>query len=576
MSKGAPDWLHGDLPADDKFRSHWAAYLAERLRTGMETADARFVARRLRRIALEKIGDVSLNASADLHMFGVVLELRTGQFKKNAFHVRIPDGLDLNQITNAMLAPEDRRKMYAQARQTALKKLEGCRSAEIDGWPALWGAWIDFIVAERVVYRWWPAEVRNTAERTEEVGRLFDEEQYRSLSKEDSELEEAFADIVTAMALHASDEAQEKLRGELLGVHAEQGKLRARARLREMRQQFQVTPWNYARWETELRSGPALAAEEPATITEPPAGEQPSAEPATIVEPPAEPSPRVHILARWIKARQSGNAAELASLLDELLGWGRTGSPIERAVALSEAAAVIAAADLSTGYGIALAAGDAIDAALAGLPVAERQTALHGALGSTLNSVLGVLLKVSKIEGDSVDRGVYAWIRRLYDSPDLPEGLRGLDLRRVVAHYRGGGEAAAVWNFDRVGYDHRFLILGEQGAVGWRFMFEPDGSVAMDPFALSAQDVAVLRRPPGRTCTAAERDALRRALFGPWVGFRLEVGLSFPGAVLVRRSKELAGIDLTWLGGTPGDEEPVWPALAWFDLLDDLAAVTSV
>lgn len=561
MSSGAQDWLHGDLPGDDEFRSNWAAYLTERLRAGTVTADARFVARGLRRTALEKTvkQSVSLNAAADLRMSGVVLERRAGQFK-NAFHVRIPDGLDLNQITSAMLSSEDRREMYVEVRRTALKKLERCRSAEIYGWPALLGEWIDFIVAERVVHRWWPAENRKTAERTEEVGRLFDEVQYRNLSKEDSELEEACADICTTILLYATDEGQETLHCELLEVHADQGKLRARARLREMRQQFQVTPWNYARWETELRPGPQASAEL--------ATEQ-SSEPATVAERSADPSPPLHSLARWVEAKRSGDAAELTSLLDELLEWGRTGSSIKRAVGVSEAAVVIAEADLSTGYGVALAAGDAIDATLVGLPEAERQTALHSVLAPALNNVLEVLLKVSKLEGDSVDRGAYAWIRRLHRSPDLPEGLRELDLRRLVAHYRGAGEAAVVWSFDRMGYDHRFLVLGEQSAVGWRFMFEPDGSVAMDPFEFSAQDMAVLRRPPGRTRTTAQRDALRKALFGPWIGYRLEVGLSFPGAVLMRRSEELAGLDLTWLGDASGDEEPVWPALAWFDRLDE-------
>ncbi|PZG07848.1 hypothetical protein C1I95_30545 [Micromonospora craterilacus] len=538
----------------------------------METADAQFVAQRLQRIALEKIsgGSISLNASADLRMFGIVLGRRARQFK-NAFRVHIPDGLDLNQITGAMLAPEDRREMYIEVRRTALKKLERCRSTNINAWSTLWGAWIDFIVAERVVSRWWPAEYRSTAERTEEVGLLFDEEQYRSLSKQDSELEEAFADIFSAMMVYASDEAQEELHGRLLEVCAEHGKLRARTRLREMRQQFQVSPWNFVRWEAELRTGSPAGAEpaveqtpaEPASAAEPP-----SAKPATVAELPDEPSP-VHILARWVEARWSRDSAGLASLLDELLEWGRTGSPIERAVALSEAAGVIAQTDLSTGYGAALTAGDAIDVALAGLPDAELQAVLHDVLAPTLNNILEVLLAASKPMGDSVDRGAYAWIRRLHCSPDLPEALRELGLRRLIAHYQGTGEATMVWRVDRVGYDHRFLTLGEQSAAGWRFMFEPGGSVAMDPFRFSKQDVAVLRRPPGRARTAAERDALRKALFGPWIGFRLEVGLSFPGAVLVRRSEELSSLDLTWLGGTPGDEEPVWPALDWFDRLDD-------
>jgi len=566
MTNDGQDWLHGNLSRDDEFRGRWAAYLAERLRDGMTVDDAVFVARRLQQIAVKRCAEtsVSLNAASDLCMLGVVLERKALRFE-TAFHARMPQGIDLHQLVSAMLLGHDRRQMYLDVRRTAFKKLEQCRSDEVDGWPALFGSWTDFVIAERVVYRWWPAEQHGTARRHDEVGRIFDEDEYRTLSKEDSELEEAFADIFTAMTLYSTDESQEDLRRELLAIRASHGRFQARARLREMRQEFLVAPWNYARWDSELRLEPRTSAEAAAV----PSSAEPAPARGTEPEPPAG-SESEPVFLRWMEAKRFRRTAELTSLLDELLAWGRNGSPMVRALAFSEASAVIAEADLGTGYRVALAASDAIDATLTSLPDAGSQTALHSMLAPAINNVLEVLLALSKLEGDHVDRGAYAWVRRMQGAPDLSSELRKLDLMRLVAHYEDASDPAAVWRFRQSGYDHRFLVFSDEAAAGWRFMFEPDGSVAMDPFELSTRDVAVIQAPTGRTRTPAERDALRQALFGPWVGLRLDVGQPFEEAILLRRAEELADLDLTWLRDSAGGRDPGWPALAWFDHLDQV------
>ena len=98
------------MPGDNKFRTEWVDYFSARMRSGIGIDDAFFVARRLQGLALEKMvaRTVSLGAASDLQMFGIMLGRAVRHFSDthpdaNAFHVQVPENIELNELTNALL-----------------------------------------------------------------------------------------------------------------------------------------------------------------------------------------------------------------------------------------------------------------------------------------------------------------------------------------------------------------------------------------------------------------------------------------------------------------------------------------
>ena len=264
------DWLHGDLPDDDTFRAGWAEYFAIRLSEGMALVEADLIRRRLFIIAVDRATkrNISLNAAADLVMFGRILRAVASEFSRRqpsatAFRAQTPPDVELRGLTTQLLgvfgSAEERREQvrrtYWGARQDASDLLDQCRDPATTGsWQELYGAALSFLVLEKVVHRWVPASRPDGSGPTDQVAQLFGGSDQERLEKLDAELEEGVADITVAMALHWSDAGQTDLHDKIIRTRENDGRLAARILLREMRQDFRVTPWHYTLWDEETAS----------------------------------------------------------------------------------------------------------------------------------------------------------------------------------------------------------------------------------------------------------------------------------------------------------------------------------
>lgn len=264
----ASDWLHRRLEGDDLHLANWSGYLSGRLDNEMQIDDAEFVAHHLRNVALTETSrcNISISTGADLTMIA-----RSLLGVCAAFRTRFPDGDALRVGLGVIEDParlsrclftvvhsgDDRAKAltttYWEMRHEARVAYERCHDSEtITGWPELYTAWLHALIAERMVYLNCPASMRDGSGPDPRVKELFSEDEQMTLEKLDAELEEGFADIFTAMTLHATDEAQAEFHAALLSAYAENGRLEARKLLREMRRDFRVVPWNVQSWDAEF------------------------------------------------------------------------------------------------------------------------------------------------------------------------------------------------------------------------------------------------------------------------------------------------------------------------------------
>jgi hypothetical protein len=261
------DWLHGDLATDEEFRNRWAAYLQVRLAVGMEISDAEYVSRRLDAIAVEKTASMaaSFNAGADLMMFARTLAsaVRRGHaVDSEGLQLHVQPGTDLVRLTAVLFraahaGDDSSAALVAEhwsVRQEAEQTVARCRDDDVQSWSQLIPRWIEAMLRERLVYRWYPASKRNGSGPTSQVQRLFGDADQLRLEKQDAELEENFADMFTALLLHATDEGQTAAHEAVMTCLDESGRLAARALLREMRRDFRIAPWNFATWDDELRT----------------------------------------------------------------------------------------------------------------------------------------------------------------------------------------------------------------------------------------------------------------------------------------------------------------------------------
>ncbi|MCJ0980972.1 hypothetical protein O4160_25645 [Rhodococcus sp. IEGM 1401] len=269
MSLPQPDWLHGRLEGDDAYLANWSFYLSTRLGAGIQIDDAEFIALRLMSLAHRDVAarKISISAGADLTLIARSLQeictaFRTAFPSGDAVRARLGVIEDPFQLLRKLVTlahnGEDaaawRVSIYWDLRREARAAYKCCNNPEtITGWPQLISAWLWALIKERIVYRYVPASMPDGSGPDPRVKELFSEDEQEILEKIDAELEEGFADIVTALVCYGTDEVQSENYAQVLAVHATDGRLEARRLLRDMSRDFRATPWNFKAWDAKLK-----------------------------------------------------------------------------------------------------------------------------------------------------------------------------------------------------------------------------------------------------------------------------------------------------------------------------------
>ncbi|GAA0944595.1 hypothetical protein GCM10009554_38870 [Kribbella koreensis] len=257
-----------ELPGDSDYIENWVEIFVDCLNLGARREDTDYLFGVLEsRTVREKLNSGQISARAASTPLGILTLVRlyldfigldtvppAGGWKLSVAPTTSADHLSSSIVNEIEWGRREvfLRRFYVELRDKEQAALECCRGSDIQSWDDLWSAWLYFNARRSATNRFAPAVWLGEC-RPAWLERMFPEEERRGFMQADVEREEAGADIHAAMALYASDGAQETLRKFVEGYARRHGSFSARLKLRELRQTYSVTPWNYAAWESRLK-----------------------------------------------------------------------------------------------------------------------------------------------------------------------------------------------------------------------------------------------------------------------------------------------------------------------------------